>query len=151
MSCRQIGRLGLVVGCVAILAGSASAQRPGGGRRNPAMMVRMMLPLEQTLGYLAFDGDMGLTDAQLVAVRSALKPVDKERARLAGEMGGDVDRQQMMASVGKLRADMFARIKEVLDDRQDALLDTYLERMRQRMQRGGQRGGGRDQFRRGGE
>jgi hypothetical protein len=98
-------------------------------------MVRMMLPLEQTLGYLAFDPDMGLTDGQLVKVRNALNSVREAREKLAETMRSGGDRQQMMSDVGKLRTDMFDRIKAVLDDRQDALLDDHLEQMRRNRER----------------
>jgi hypothetical protein len=109
----------------------------------------MMLPLEQTLGNLAFDKEMALTDAQLIQIRNELKAIGVERDKLAEEMGsGGADRQAMMANVGKLRAGMVEGLKGVLDDRQDALFDGYLKRlqqMRERFQQGGRsgpRGGG---------
>jgi hypothetical protein len=113
-------------------------------------MVRMMLPLEQTLGYLAFDKPMALTDAQLIQIRSKLKAIGVERDKLAEEMAGSgADRQAMMADVGKLRAGMVEGLKDVLDDRQDALFDGYLKRLQQMRERGQQ--GGRRSPRGGGE
>jgi hypothetical protein len=149
MSFTKTGRFVLALVCLAVLAGSASAQRPRGGRRGPGGMIRMMLPLEQTLGNLAFDKEMALTDAQLIQIRNELKAIGVERDKLAEEMGsGGADRQAMMANVGKLRAGMVEGLKGVLDDRQDALFDGYLKRlqqMRERFQQGGRsgpRGGG---------
>ena len=144
MRSRMVGGLALALVCLAALPTNADAQRPQGGRRGPGGRVLMTLPLEQTLGYLALDKQMAITDAQLVEIRKEFKDVDLERRRLAEEMGsGSADRQAMMAGVGKLRAEMVEKLKGVLDDRQDGLLDDYfkrIQRMRERVQQGGRRG-----------
>ena len=101
----------------------------------------MMLPLEQTLSFLAFDEKIALKDDQLIKIRKALMEIHGSRAELLKEMRNGADRQQIMEKLGRLRSSMFEKVKEVLDDKQDEVLDGYLERMRRGFQRG--RGGGR--------
>ena len=138
--------LTLIAFIVLAFAVDAAAQpdRRGGrerGRRGGAARIRMMLPLEQTLSFLAFNDKIALKDEQLIQVRNALMEIHGQRAELQKEMRGGADRQKIMEKLGRLRSSMFEKVKEVLDDSQDEVLDGYLERMRRGFQRG--RGGGR--------
>ena len=139
----NVGLIGLT-GCLAfLLVGQVDAQGRGG--RRGGGMLRMMLPIEQTIGYLAFDEKMALRDDQLVEIRGALKGVHAKRAALTEEMRGGGDRQAMMGQVQALRKEMIEGLNGVLDDQQDKLLDDYLKRIqeaRQRFQQGGGRQGG---------
>ncbi len=134
-----------LVACIVLaFAVEAAAQPEGGrgrGRRGGAGRIRMMLPVEQTLSFLAFDGKIALKDNQMLEIRSALMEIHGKRAELEKEMQDGADRQQVMEKLGGLRNTMFEKVKAVLDDRQDKVLDGYLERMRRGFQRG--RGGGR--------
>ena len=71
-----VGFVGLTVCLAFLLAGQVDGQRPGG--RRGGGMLRMMLPLETMIGYLAFDEKMALRDDQLVEIRSALKETGAE-------------------------------------------------------------------------
>ena len=138
--------LALIAFVVLAIAVDAAAQpdRRGGrerGRRGGAARLRMMLPLEQTLSFLAFDRKIALKDDQLIKIRNALMEIHGKRTELQKEMRNGADRQQIMEKLGRLRSSMFEKIKAVLDDKQDEVLDGYLERMRRGFQRG--RGGGR--------
>lgn len=142
----RITGLALLAFVVLAFSVDAAAQpdRRGGrerGRRGGAARIRMMLPLEQTLSFLAFDGKIALKDEQLIKVRNALMEIHGKRAELQNEMRDGADRQQIMEKLGRLRGSMFEKVKAVLDDRQNKVLDGYLERMRRGFQRG--RGGGR--------
>ena len=142
----RITGLALIAFVVLAIGMDAAAQpdRRGGrerGRRGGAGRIRMMLPLEQTLSFLAFDGKIALKDDQLIKIRNALMEIHGKRAELQKEMRGGADRQRIMEKLGRLRGSMFEKVKGVLDDRQDGILDDYLERMRRGFQRG--RGGGR--------
>ena len=142
----RITGLALTAFVVLALTMDAAAQpdRRGGrerGRRGGAARMRMMLPLEQTLSFLAFDGKIALKDDQLIKIRKALMEIHGSRAELLKEMRNGADRQQIMEKLGRLRSSMFEKVKAVLDDKQDEVLDGYLERMRRGFQRG--RGGGR--------
>ncbi|MDE2998896.1 MAG: hypothetical protein OXU79_07450 [Gemmatimonadota bacterium] len=142
----RITGIALIAFIVLALSVDAAAQpdRRGGrerGRRGGAGRIRMMLPLEQTLSFLAFDGKIALKDEQLVKVRNALMEIHGKRAELQNEMRDGADRQKIMEKLGLLRSSMFEKVKAVLDDRQDKVLDGYLERLRRGFQRG--RGGGR--------
>jgi len=138
------GVVGVTVLCSLLLPpGSADAQR--GPNRRGGMMVRTMLPLEGTIGFLAFDEKMAVRDDQLVAIRAALKDVHAKRAALVEEMRGGADRQAMRGKIQSLRTAMIDQVKGVLDDSQDKLLDDYLKQiqeMRRRFQQGGGRRGG---------
>ncbi len=126
------------------LEATAQPDRRGGrgrGGRGGGARLRMMLPLEQTLGFLAFDKKLALKDNQLIKIRSDLKDIHAKRAELEKQMRSGADRQQLMQKLGGIRGAMFEKIKAVLDDRQDKILDRYLERTPRGFQRG--RGGGR--------
>ena len=146
----RITGLALIAFVVLALTMDAAAQpdRRGGrerGRRGGAARMRMMLPLEQTLSFLAFDRKIALKDNQLIKIRKALMEIHGRRAELQKEMRNGSDRQQIMEKLGRLRSSMFEKVKAVLDDKQDEVLDRYLERMRRAFQRGrggGGRGGG---------
>ncbi len=144
-------RLALITCIVLGFAIEAAAQPDGGGgrgrgRRGGAARLRMMLPVEQTLSFLAFDGRIALKDNQLLEIRNALKEIHGKRGELEKEMQDGADRQQISEKLGRLRSTMFDKVKVVLDDSQDKVLDGYLERMRRGFQRGrgggGRRGGG---------
>lgn len=142
----RITGLALIGFIVLAFAVDAAAQpdRRGGrerGRRGGAGRIRMMLPVEQTLSFLAFDGKIALKDDQLIKVRKALMEIHGQRAELQNEMQDSADRQKIMEKLGRLRGSMFEKVKTVLNDKQDKILDGYLERMRRGFQRG--RGGGR--------
>ncbi len=136
-----------LIACILLAFAVEAAAQPEGrggrgrGRRGGAARLRMMLPVEQTLGFLAFDRKMALKDDQLLKIRGALKEIHGKRAELEKEMRNGADRQQVMQKLGGLRDTMFKEVKAVLDDSQDRVLDGYLERMRRGFQRG--RGGGR--------
>ena len=143
---KRITGLALIAFIVLAFTVDATAQpdRRGGrerGRRGGAGRLRMMLPVEQTLSFLAFDGKIALNDNQLIKVRSALSEIHGKRAELQKEMRDGADRQQIMEKLGRLRSSMFEKVKGVLDEKQDKILDEYLERIRRGFQRG--RGGGR--------
>ena len=151
-----IAGMTLIACMVFAFAVEATAQpdRRGGrgrGGRGGGARLRMMLPLEQTLGFLAFDEKLALKDNQLIKIRSELKDIHEKRAELEKEMRSGADRQQLMQKLGGIRGSMFEKIKAVLDDRQDKILDRYLERLRRGFQRGrggGRRGGGPSRRRR---
>ena len=136
-----------LIACIVLAFAVDAAAQPEGrggrgrGRRGGAARIRMMLPVEQTLSFLAFDGKVALKDNQMLEIRSALMEIHGKRAELVKEMQDGGDRQQIMEKLGGLRNTMFEKVKAVLDDRQDEVLDGYLERMRRGFQRG--RGGGR--------
>ena len=109
-------------------------------------MAARFIPVEQTLGFLAFHEKIGLTDDQLLEVRNELKTVHKKRAELMeGMQGGEGGRQAMMEQVRALRGEMVDKLTSLLNAEQNKALDEYMERMRSFGGRGGggrQRGGG---------
>jgi len=150
------------IGCLALAAVLASAMcaeaQPQGRDRSPAqraaMRVRGQLPVEQVIGFLAFDEKMGVTDDQLLKVRRELKAFYEKRAdyakKIVQEMEGAEDRQSMvekMRSMGgemqELRQEMMGKISGVLDAKQTKLLEGYLRVMRGAGGRGGERRGNR--------
>ena len=151
----KIGCLALVVVLAAALCAEA---QPRGGDRSPAQMaemrVRGQLPVEQVIGFLAFDEKMGVTDDQLLKVRKELKVFYEKRAdyakKIAQDMEGVEDRQAMMekmramgGEMQELRQEMMGKISGVLDAKQTKLLEGYLKTMRGAGGRGGRGGGGR--------
>jgi hypothetical protein len=105
------------------------------------MRARFLLPVEQVLGFLAFDEQMALRDDQLVRVRAELKDVYAKRSALAEEMGSG-DRQAAFQKVSALRNEMFEGIKKVLDKKQNAALERFVKMLsdaaRMRRERGRQ-------------
>jgi hypothetical protein len=148
---RRVNRTGsllLAVFTTFTLSVPTHAQRGNGGGgqegRRGAGMLRMMLPVEQALGYLAFDTKVGLRDDQLLKLRTGLAEIYSRRAQLTGEMRGRADREVLMEKFKSLRREMIESVKAVLDENQNQLLDEYLKRMREGRQRrggGGPRGG----------
>ena len=112
----RITGLALIGFIVLAFAVDAAAQpdRRGGrerGRRGGAGRIRMMLPVEQTLSFLAFDGKIALKDDQLIKVRKALMEIHGQRAELQNEMRDSADRQKIMEKLGRLRSSMFEKVK----------------------------------------
>ncbi len=152
----RIGCFALAIGLFASL--SVEAQPRGGGRGGGGrggrgrMMAARFVPVEQTLGFLAFDKKIGLADDQLLKVRNELKTVHKKRAELMeGMQGGEGDREAMMEQVRALRGEMLDKLTSLLTAEQNKTLDEYMERMRNFGGRGGRRGGGERQRGGGGE
>lgn len=115
-----------------------------GGMRGGAMMAMRFVPIEQILGFLAFNETVGLSNEQLGKVRDALKAVYSERAELVKKMSGGNDREAAMTDVRKLRSQMTQKLTAVLDAKQVEALKGYMQEMNQRGGRGGQgRPGGR--------
>lgn len=133
--------------------------RGGGGARGggAAQQVLRNLPIEQVLGYLAFDEDVALSNDQFVKVREALKSAYSGRAELQRSIRGNNDQQAAMQEIRKLRTEMLQGLSAILNDDQTKALQTYMQRMTQRGGRGGRGGpggrgsrGGRGSGRRGG-
>jgi len=122
----------------------------GGGRgaRGGAMMAMRSVPVEQILGFLAFDDKIGLSDEQLGKVRNELKIIHSDRAKLVKGLAGSEDRDATMTEVRKLRAQMTQKLTAILNPGQVKGLQDYMKTMNQRGGRGGGRGG--DGRRRGG-
>ena len=122
--------------------------RRGGGQWRGQAMLRRFLPLEQTIGYLAFDDKIKLKDKQLVKIRKELAPIHEKRGKMA-EALREGDRDQIREEMQALTKEMRKSILAVLDDRQGKVLKDYwnqLEEMRERFRgrrgRGGRGGGG---------
>ena len=139
----------LVFGLILAFSAEGFAQRgrDGGGGRRGGGMLRMMLPVEATLSFLAFDDKIGLKDDQLLKIRTGLREIYGKRAGLVEEMQSGADREALMGKFRGLREEMLASVKGVLDENQNKLLDKYLKRMQEARQR---RGGGRRGSRGGG-
>ena len=139
----------LVFGLILAFSAEGFAQRgrDGGGGRRRGGMLRMMLPVEATLSFLAFDDKIGLKDDQLLKIRKGLREIYGKRAGLVEEMQSGADREALMGKFRGLREEMLASVKGVLDENQNKLLDKYLKRMQEARQR---RGGGRRGSRGGG-
>jgi len=114
----------------------------GGGGRGGAMMAMRSIPIEQILGFLAFDDKVGLSNEQLGKVRDALKDVYAERAILVKKLSGGDDRDAAMTEVRKLRGQMTQKLTAVLDAKQVEVLKGYMQEMNQGGGRGGQGGPG---------
>ena len=139
----------LVFGLILAFSAEGFAQRGrvGGGGRRGGGMLRMMLPVEATLSFLAFNDKIGLKDDQLLKIRKGLREIYGKRAGLIEEMQSGADREALMGKFRGLREEMLASVKGVLDENQNKLLDKYLKRMQEARQR---RGGGRRGSRGGG-
>ncbi len=88
-----------LIACIVLAFAVEAAAQPEGrgergrGRRRGAGRLRMMLPVEQTLSFLAFDGKIALKDNQLLEIRGALKEIHGKRAELEKDMRDGADRQ----------------------------------------------------------
>ena len=149
-----------IVGILAVTLLMASSidiwAQPGGGQRGQrgqrgGGQVLRFLPVEQILGYLAFDDKAALGNDQLIKVREVLKATHAKRAELQRSMRGNNDQQAAMQEVRKLRTEMTQGLSAILNEDQTKGLQEYMQRMGQRGRGGpGGRGSGRGSGRRGG-
>lgn len=135
----------LMVGALDVWAqpggGGRGGERGGdrGGRRGAMMAVRNV-PVEQVLGFLAFDDKVALDLEQLGKVRDALKAIHTERADLVKKLSGSGDQEAAMTAVRKLRGQMTQKLSAILKPDQVETLKKYMQNMNQRGGRGGQGG-----------
>lgn len=123
----------LFAAAVVLLAASARdvVAQPGGGARGGARITATMV-----LGALAMEEKLAVTDAQLLELRKALKPVyGKEQEIMAQMRAGEREdaREKMMA----LRGELMEAISTVLSEEQIDGLKKHI----QSQQRSGGRGG----------
>lgn len=111
-----------------------------GGRMGGGMMVMRSVPVEQILGFLAFDDTVALNVVQLGQVRDALKDIHKERAALFEKLRDSNDREAIMMAVQKLRSQMNQKVTAALDANQIEAYKTYMQNMAERGRRGGEQG-----------
>ncbi len=138
-----------LLGCAVILTVvSQIFAQPGGGpdggrngRGGGAMVAMRFVPVEQILGFLAFDEKVGLSNEQLVKVKDELKAIHAKRAGILKNFQGSDDREAVMGEVQKLRADMTQKLSAVLKPDQVETLKVYMQQINQRGGPGGQRGG----------
>ena len=143
---QRSGQMLLAIALIMAFSVESYAQRGRGGGRGGrgGSMLRMMLPVEQTLGYLAFDDKIDLKDDQLLNIRTGLRTIHVKRTALAEEMRDGGDREALMEKFRGLREEMLASVKSALNESQNELLDKYLKRIQEaRQRRGGGGGGGR--------
>lgn len=119
-------------------------ERGGRGGARGAMMAMRSVPIEQILGFLAFDEKVDLNTEQLGKVRDVLKSIHTDRAALVKELSGNNDQEAAMTEVRKLHQKMTQKLTAVLDAKQVDALKTYMQNMNQRGGRGGQGGRGRE-------
>ena len=139
---QRSGQMLLAIALIMAFSVEGHAQRGRGGGRGGSML-RMMLPVEQTLGYLAFDDKIDLKDDQLLKIRTGLRTINGKRTALAEEMREGGDREALMEKFRGLREEMLASVKSALNESQNELLDKYLKRIQEGRQRRGGSGGGR--------
>jgi len=130
-------------GALNVLAQPEGGRGERGGGRGGEMMAMRSVPIEQILGFLAFDEKVGLSNEQLGKVRDALKVVYSERSALVKKISGSQDRETAMTEVRKLRGQMTQKLTAVLDTKQVEALKVYMQEMNQRGGRGGQGSAGR--------
>ena len=148
-------RIGPLVLAIVLLVSLPTGAQPPGSQRSPARMaemrVRAAVPVEQILGFLAFEGKVGVTDEQLVKVRRELKAIYEKRTafakKIAQEMQDTEDRQVLMEKMRGLRGEteglrgeMLDKLSAVLKEEQTKKLETYLQKMRRSGGRGGRDG-----------
>ena len=135
----------MVLSMLFLASVEAQSRRGGRGGWQRQGMIRRFLPLEQTIGYLAFDEKISLKDDQLLKIRKGLLPLHGKRTKLAGSLR-DGDREQVMQDVRGLNREMREGILAVLDPRQTELIKAYWQRQHEMMERfrggGGRRGRG---------
>ena len=112
------------------------AQPDGRAGAGGAMMMRFV-PIEQVLGFLAFDENMGVSNEQLLKVRNELVPIYAKRAELMKNASGD--REGMMQNMQKLRGEMTQKLTAVLQPKQVDQLKSYMQQMAPQRE-GGARG-----------
>ncbi|MCZ6631914.1 MAG: hypothetical protein O7G87_00785 [bacterium] len=123
-----------------------------GGRGGAAFLVNRMVPIEQVMGYLAFDDKIALKDDQLLKIRQALKELNGKRDGLRQELQGQGEGGDMQAARQKvmiLARQMNQAVAGVLDAKQTEEYKGYMKRMQERAQRGGGGRGGQGGRRRG--
>ena len=142
---------------VFLVATAVEAQPPrgggrdgGGGRGGAAFLVNRMVPIEQVMGYLAFDDKIALKDDQLIKIRQALEEVNGKRDGLRQELQGQGgDMQAARQKVMMLAREMNLAVAGALDAKQTEEFKGYMKRMQERAQRGGGGRGGQGGRRRG--
>lgn len=113
----------------------------GGGRMGGAMMAMRFVPIEQVLGFLAFDEKMGLSNDQLLKARDELMLIYAKRAELMKNAQGGEGRDAMMGEVQKLRGEMAQKLTAILQPKQVEQLKSYMQQLTP-PGGAGQRGGG---------
>ena len=123
--------------------GGRGGERGGerGGRRG-AMMAMRNVPIEQILGFLAFDDKVALSNELLGKIRGELKTIHVERASLVKKLSTGADQESAMTAIRKLRAQMTQKLSAILKPSQVKALQTYMKNMNQRGGRGERGGGG---------
>lgn len=118
----------------------AEAQRRGqGGLRRTEIMLTIRLPVEQILGFLAFDHTVELTNDKLLEIREVLRGIYVKRSKLLKEMEKG-DRQEVMEKTGELRTLMTKNLSLTLNPEQVVKLKKFMQK-RQRRGQGGRRPG----------
>ena len=140
-SAAAAGKWALVLGILIALSSETLAQPRGRGGR-----AARAVPVEQVLGFLAFDDDVGLSDDQFLKIWNDLKAVRAKRQTAVQEAGGD--QQAVTGKMMELRKEMQEKLNAVLTPKQSELMKAYFKRMQERMQnmqgrqRGDRQGGG---------
>ncbi|MFH1567035.1 MAG: hypothetical protein ABIL09_03480 [Gemmatimonadota bacterium] len=131
----KIAAAGALLVLAATLVWAQPRGQGGGGRMGgPGMNA------EQTLGYLALDPGIGLTDPQLINLRNALRePYKKQMEARTAMRSGDADFQAMREQMMATRAELTAAVAGVLTPEQNQKFTTAMEQMQQA--RGQGRGG----------
>lgn len=141
----------MVCGAVEVMAQPGGGGRGGGGGGGGGPMMAMrFVPIEQVLGFLAFDEQVGLSNDQLLKARNELMLIHAKRAELMKNAQGGNDRDAMMSEVQKLRGEMTQKLTAVLQPKQVEYLKSYMQQLAppagggggggQRGEWGGQRG-----------
>ena len=130
----------LVVAFLALLA-STQAQRPdraGGFPQPPGgrFMMSRILPLESSWAQVSFE--LGVSDERLPKARAVYKEAWDKRSKLikdAADAGDDSDAiQAARADVERIKADLNAKLKDILSSEQLEKLAKWEEQTQQRLQ-----------------
>lgn len=118
---------------IAQQGGGGGRRRGGGGGVNAALI----------LGTLAFDTESNVTDAQLIQVRNALKPLhQKQQDLLRSVRSGERDFQEVREDMTALRGELLEALSSVLSAQQVDRVKEVMQRQGNRGQRGRRGGGG---------
>jgi hypothetical protein len=146
---QKINRLIIFATALLMFGGLDVWAQPGGGGRGEsgggrggAMMAMRSVPIEQILGFLAFDEKVGLSNEMLGKVRDELKAIHADRATLVKKLAGSEDREAAMTEVRRLRGQMTQKLSAILQPNQVDALKTYMQNMNQRGGQGGRGGDG---------